>query len=335
MKEKFIKFAKVYAKEGFTTIPVDKNKQPALSSWHKFQTRPMDDKEIEEHFSGNGVSGIALLTGGVNKITALDFDLKYDLTGNLLDRYKRKVPIELLKKMLVNSTKNNGYHFVYQCDVIEGNQKLAQRETTEEEIEQIYNERKPIVGVKQAMLEATRDKVRVLIETRGGTETKSGGYIVIPPTEGYKKLAGKLTKITPEEYEILTSAAREFNEYETRNKRLVAAQQGLSKEGESPFDAFNRDGNILSILLQNGWKEVRQYSADVRLKRPGATHSSSSALLDTKSNLLNVFTTSSELEVGTHSASDVFIQLEANGDVKKAYRMLLDLGYVDTRNNNK
>jgi hypothetical protein len=58
----------------------------------------------------------------------------------------------------------------YRCDVIEGNQKLAQRPATAEEVKENPNE-----------------KVLVLIETRG-----EGGYVVAPPTDGYKLSAGRV-----------------------------------------------------------------------------------------------------------------------------------------------
>ena len=333
MNEKLMDYALAYAKRGFSTIPVDANKQPAIFSWNKYQTRPMLEFEIMEHFNKKNVHGIALLTGGVNKITAIDFDLKYDLTEDLFNQYKRKIPVKLLKKMRVHKTINDGFHFVFQCDTIEGNQKLAQRETSDAELKvnlkEALGEGK---GLREAMEITLRDKIRVLIETRGGEATKSGGYVVIPPSKGYSNVAGTLQKITPEEYDILLSAAREFNTYVTPNRKLARDQAGMSKNGNSPFDNFNEKGNVLSILLQNGWSEVRQYNSDVRLKRPGQTHSKSSALYDTNTMLLNVFTTSSVFDVGYHTPSDVFIMLECNADVKLAYKRLIELGYTDDRN---
>lgn len=331
MNDRLKKVAKGYARKGFSTIPVDAHKQPAIFSWNKYQTKPMTDAEIDEAYEKDNVFGIALLTGGTNKITAIDFDLKYDLTETLFNEYKRKIPVELLKKMLVHTTKNDGFHFIFQCDIIEGNQKLAQRETNDKEVYDAFKREVKIVGVKKAMEIAIRDKVRVLIETRGGEAQKSGGYVVIPPTEGYTKLAGSLQMITEEEYEILMIAAREFNTYITENKKLARQQEGMSKDGNSPFDNFNLNGNVLSILLQNGWKEVRSHARDVRLKRPGQTHSKSSALFDTNSRTFNVFTTSTEFDVGGHSPSDVFIMLECGGNVKEAYKRLIELGYTDDR----
>jgi len=291
----------------------------------------MSPEEIEEAYNKKNVFGIALLTGGTNRITALDFDLKYDLTDELFNKYKRKIPVELLKKMLVHSTKNSGFHFIFQCDTIEPNQKLAQRETCDREIYEVFKSEVKEHGVRKAMKIACNDKVKVLFETRGGTSSKSGGYIVIPPSEGYKKIAGKLNHISIDEYDILMSAAREFNTYNPKNNSLSKQYVGGTKEGNSPFDYFNSDGDVLSLLYSNGWREVRGSGSDIRLKRPGSTHSKSSALYDTNTRLLNIFTTSTEFAVGAHTPSDVFIILQCNNDVKKAYKELVKLGFKDDR----
>jgi len=334
MNEKLKGYALAYAKKGFSTIPVDAHKQPAIFSWNKYQTQPMSPEEIEEAYNKKNVFGIALLTGGTNRITAIDFDLKYDLTDELFNKYKIKIPVELLKRMLVHSTKNDGFHFIFQCDTIEPNQKLAQRETSDREVYETFRAKVKEHGVKRAMKSALNDKVRILIETRGGTDIKSGGYVIIPPTEGYKKLAGKLNHISTEEYDILMIASREFNTYNAKNNSLSKQYVGSTKKGNSPFDYFNSDGDVLSLLYSNGWSEVRGSGSDIRLKRPGQTHSKSSALYDTNTRLLNVFTTSTEFEVGTHTPSDVFIILQCNNDVKKAYKELISLGFKDDRKNN-
>ena len=38
------------------------------------------------------------------------------------------------------------------------------------------------------------------------------------------------------------------------------------------------------------------------------------------------------LDVGAHSASDVFVQLECGGNAKEAYKKLIELGYTEDRN---
>ena len=125
----FVKLAKAYSKAGYSVIPVTSTKIPTIREWRQYQNKPMTTEECEKYFKG--AYGMALICGGANNITALDFDLKYDFSGDLIDRYKAKIPKSLLKKMFVQKTQSGGYHFVFSCPhILEGNQKLASRFTT-------------------------------------------------------------------------------------------------------------------------------------------------------------------------------------------------------------
>jgi hypothetical protein len=316
----YVSIAKKYCEAGYSVIPITSNKVPAIKEWKEFQSRPMTAEECERHFTNT--FGIALLCG-VNNVTAMDFDLKYDLSKDLFERFKSRIPKDLLKKMYVQSTRSKGYHFAFACDKLEGNQKLACRYTTDFEKHQTYmdNFNNPQTRSK-ALKIAQNDKSRVLIETRG-----KGGYICINPTPGYKNIYGKLTHITEDEYDILMSIAREFNEV-----REVKKDIRLSKYDEwklSPFADFNERGDTLMLLGSSGWSTVgRQHGKSVRLKRPGQIHSNSSALYDVDSRILNIFSTSTMFDVGRgYMPVDIFIELEAGGDVSLAFRKLVDQGY--------
>ena len=316
----YVEIAKKYCKAGFSVIPVTANKVPAIKEWKQFQTRPMTDGECEKYFKN--CYGIALLCG-VNNVTALDFDLKYDLSLDIFDRFKSKIPKDLLKKMYVQTTKSGGFHFVFTCQTLENNQKLACRYTTsyERHITYMENFQNPLTRDK-ALKIASNDKARVLIETRG-----KGGYICINPTPNYKKVYGKLTEITPEEYEILMSAARSFNEVREIRQDIRASKYD---EWElSPFKDYNERGDVVMLLGLNGWDVVgRQSGKSIRFKRPGQVHSASSALYDTSSRIFNVFSTSTGFDVNRgYSPSDVFTHLEANGDTTEAFKKLIEAGY--------
>ncbi len=72
--------------------------------------------------------GIGIVCGKIsNNLEVIDIDCKYDLTGKLFSDYKNLIAgedIDLLKKLVVQKTTNDGYHFFYKCDQIEGNKKL-------------------------------------------------------------------------------------------------------------------------------------------------------------------------------------------------------------------
>lgn len=321
----YIDLAQKWSAAGYSVIPVTAEKLPAIKDWAQFQTRPMTAEECEKHFKK--CWGIALLAGGVKGITILDFDMKYSLSFDLFDRFKNSVPAAILKKMYYQTTKNKGAHFIFSCDKVEPNQKLANRYTTADEKHEVYMNAYSSPKTRDKALKiASNHRSLVLMETRGGTNEVCGGYAVISPSPGYEHKFGKIQKISIEEYDVLMESARSFNEVIEERKDIR-----LDKYKEwtlSPFSDFNETGDVLGVLLDNGWEEVSQSGKSIRLKRAGSTHSKSSALLDTESRIFNCFSTSTSFDVGRgYSPSDVFIHLECEDDVSLAFRRLVELGY--------
>jgi hypothetical protein len=123
--------------------------------------------------------------------------------------------------MNVNTTKNKGYHLIFSCPVVEANQVLAARATIESELLQTF-EKNQHKGILDASRSVVNDTKRVLIETRG-----EGGYILIPPSFGYKSVYGKLNVIKFQEYNELMEAARSFNEVYDSVKRGYSENEDL------------------------------------------------------------------------------------------------------------
>lgn len=316
-----VKLAKQYSKAGFSVLPVTQNKLPAMKGWLQYQKRPMTSEECEQYFPN--AYGIALICGGQKKVTCLDFDLKYDLSGDLFERFKSKIPKELLKKMYVQKTMSGGFHLVFTCDKIENNQKLANRYTTAYEKHQTYMENFNRTETRDKALKiAQNDNSLVLIETRG-----EGGYFCIAPTPKYKHVFGKIQHISEQEYETLLDTTREFNEVREYKQDIKMSKY---EDWElSPFEDFNDRGDALMLLSLNGW-DVEQVRGgkNVRLKRPGRTHASSSAIYDSESKIMSVFSTSTSFDTNKgYNPSGIFIQLECDGDTVLAFKKLVDQGY--------
>lgn len=319
----FIKLAKAYTTAGYSVIPVGTNKIPTIKGWRDFQKRVMTEEECEKHFEK--AHGMALICGGEHNLTALDFDLKYDNSGDFMERYKSKIPKELLKKMSVNRTQSGGYHWIFSCpDVTEGNQKLACRFTTADEKHQTYMEHfeNPLTKIK-ALKIASNDISRVLLETRA-----DGGYILIPPTKGYTHVYGKISTITKEEYDILIYTAREFDEIRKIDKKDSSRNIHNDVWKVSPFDDYNQKADVVHLLEMNGWKVIgNKYSKNIRFKRPGKS-SASSALLDTTTKIFNCFSTSTSLDsTKGYNPSSLFIHYECNDDTGLAYKKLVEMDY--------
>lgn len=316
-----VEAAKELLSKGYSVIPVNSNKLPAMDGWGIYQAKAMDISQAERFFKN--ASGIAMLMGGSKSLTGLDFDLKYSLTSDFYDRFKALIPVSILEKMFVQSTRNGGFHWVWSCpERIEGNQKLAQRLTTPEEKHEVYVQAFQDVNTRPNALKiASNHKVKVLVETRG-----EGGYILVTPTPGYTYVYGKINTLTAAEHDLILETARQFNEYFEPIKNLRMYDK--SENGVNPFEEFKERGDTVKLLLENGWTITSENKYNIRFRRPGSEASPSSAMYDVASKVLNVFSTSTQFDVNRgYSPASVFIELEADGDPSLAYQKLCELGY--------
>lgn len=321
--------ARKYLKHGLNVIPTTANKLPAIGNWTKYQKRCMTSDEFENTF--NDDHNIGVLTGGPSRVVCLDADMKYDLSGDLWDRFFEKVPEELKEKMLHQSTKNKGYHLAFKAPAnkLVGNEKLAARPTTADERHHTYMEAYTNPETKEKATKiAINDNSRILFETRSGSAEACGGYFLMYPSRGYVKISGKIGELTEEEYDFLMDLARSFNEVSALDTPITKHE--YIKDWElDPFSHYNRDGDIISVMEDNGWKIVLpQQGRNIRLLRPGHTHSQHSAIYDVNTGVLNVFSTSTVFDVQRgYSKASVFIILACQGDPSVAYRSLVDMGY--------
>jgi hypothetical protein len=286
---------------GYNVFPINEKKEPTTKgSWKNYEG-PLD-----------GI-GVGIGMGGVGKLEAIDFDLKYDLTKKMFKEYcdrVKEIDSNILNKVVVQKTKSGGYHFIYSCDVIGGNQKLASRYASEYE-------------------KLKGEKVKVLIETRG-----EGGYIAVDPTPGYKLLRGSfdsIQKITEEERDVLFTVAKEFNNVVKEEYQPVIKPKKTTK-GLSPFEDYNDRADVVSLLCSHGWSISGNKGNKVLLKRPGDTSAKSSGNYDYTNNWFSVFSTSTEFEPEKgYLPYAVFSILECKGDFSEAARRLYDMGYGERR----
>ena len=319
----YIKLAKSYSNAGYSVIPVGTNKIPTIREWGQYQDQPMTEKECEKHFKN--AYGMALLCGGKNNVTAIDVDLKNDLSGDFYQRMLDRIPADIIEKMYIQKTQNNGYHLVFSCpDKCENNQKVASRFTTSDERHRVYMENfeNPVTKDKAFKI-ASNYNTLCIVETRG-----VGGYILISPTKGYSKVQGKIQEISEDEYEILFNSIREMDHVNKVIKKDSRYDKNRSEWKVSPFKDFNENGDMIYLLESNGWiRSGRPHGRNQRFKRPGKS-SPTSAILDTDTKILSVFSTSTDLDINRgYSATDLYTQFECNGDIGKCYEKLVEQGY--------
>jgi len=333
----FITLSKI---EGLQFMPVREDKRPIHDNWQNNKT----------DYNFTNARAIGLVCGTISgNVEAIDLDLKYDLTGALFSEYKKlvnSIDKTVLKKLLVQKTVSNGYHFIYRCEKIEGNKKLAERYTTHEEKQKTYEktykhaleealkdpektEQQRIDYAKNIAEKAAKnDKVRVLIETRGDK-----GYIACSPTKGYSVVYGSfdgIQTITEQQRGALISAAQAFNDVIKEYTPPKAQQEIKISKGMSPFEHYNNDGDVVSLLQEYGWRQVGRKGRKVLLVRPGETKAVSSGNYDEDKRWFSVFSTSTEFDPQhAYQPYAVFAMLKCNGDFKEASRQLYEMGFGD------
>ena len=297
-----------YLQLGINTIAVNENKQ-AIFPWKVYQEQMVTKEELSRQMADNRAKGVAIICGSVSgNLEVIDIDTKYE-TYDLWMAIKEAIPSELYRKLHIVKTRSNGKHLIYKCEAIEKNQKLAQRLPTLEEAKN-----NPSI------------KSYTIIETRG-----EGGYVVAPPTSGYAIEQQGINVISLDEREVLFEIMRSFNEI-FEEQVIEAHQRPSTKDyGVSPFDDYNRRGDIVDLMQRNGWKVVKQNSERIFFLRPGsgAEHSGS---WNISMGLFSVFSVNTPFLVQKgYKLSAVFSILESAGDFKLAARKLLDMGFGEKK----
>lgn len=322
------KAAEKYFEGGFNIIPARDNKLPAVPNWTKYQKGQMSKDDFEKYFTEQ--TNIAVLTGGKSRVVCFDADMKYDLSGDLWERFLADLPKKLLEKVMMQKTKNGGYHLVFKAPATRlfGNEKLAARPTTAYEKHQTYTEYfSDPETMDIALKTALNDNSRILFETRSGDAEKCGGYFLIFPSKGYKHVQGKIGELTEDEYDILMQTARSYNQ--VKSLEQVVDRNKRNQDWElSPFEHYNAEGDVLELLEESGWRVLNRNGRHLRLLRPGQSHAASSAMFDSETRTFNCFSTSTCFDVGKgYSPSSVFVLLEGEKDMAIAYQKLVEAGY--------
>lgn len=103
-KRTTLDYAKFYVSKGFPVIPCKhKDKQPAIPSWKEYQDRLPSDDELNSWFGNGSRHNIAIITGKLSGIVAVDLD-----SASAVEFAKsNNFPLSPLSKT------GKGYHIIY------------------------------------------------------------------------------------------------------------------------------------------------------------------------------------------------------------------------------
>ncbi len=303
---KLLEIANKYYLAGLSVIPIGADKVP-IGSWKDSQS-VLYKPEWNSNFTS-----IGLVCGFVSgNIEVIDIDCKYDITGNLYRDYCKIIADNdpnLLGKLLIQETANKGYHFVYKCEKVEGNLKLARRESTLEES-----------AIK-------KEKFKALIETRG-----QGGYIVMAPSPGYRIIQGSfdnVVTISVLERDLLFECAKVLNqEFDIHIEIPKTKIAYVPTEGEvSPLDDFSARGEIEQYLIEAGWTYIGKVGENLMFLRPGGEKKWSAGWHPGK-RLFRNFSQSTEFEADkSYNASQVLSFVKFNKNYSECAKWLLKNGF--------
>ena len=305
-----------YSDKGFSPIPFgiyDKDgkkvKKPAIATWDKFKSERMDVLEIKTHFHSR-INYIGLVTGVVSGgLEVIDVDTKYYVSYQNLFTDLWSEIAAIRNDLTAIKTLNGGYHIPYRCDVIGGSKKVASRPANEDELANNPHER-----------------TFCFIETRG-----EGGLIVVPPSDGYEVVYGdgyhNLPTITTEERDQIFAILYSYNELIEAPKQMPQERTINTGFIQSPFDDYNKRGNVSQILTDAGWIYQSTKKGFHNFCRPGKSKAISGGLA-VDGNFFKSFTSNSVFEPEKwYSASQVLCKLKFNDNFSNCCKWLLDQGY--------
>jgi|ERR1035437_105642 hypothetical protein len=286
-----IEVYKKFKNAGLACLPTGPDKMPAIP---KGSTWKGGWNNLSEYESSHGIALICGKTSG--NLECIDFDNSF---GDIKEIFADFLEIEDIKVITdkydfpIQRTVRGGFHLFYRCDLVEGNQKLAERLNIE-------------------------GKKGVLIETRG-----EGGYFCADPTPGYKIMFGDTSKppvITAEDRIILLSACRSFNEVCNSHKKPEF------EDTDKPGDIYNRSsestGDMRRSLQDTGWIEITEGI----WRRPGKDKGISATLGKAHPGIFYNFSSNGHPFENDHgyTAFQVVGLLKYNGDFKRFAKELYE-----------
>lgn len=297
---------------GLSLVCIGDKKIPNFP-WKIRQTEAYTKEQFEKDWSYAGgiikkdgseipaTGGVGIVTG-YNGIEVFDIDLKiFASLKEQQDFWNEYVKFlsdninDFDDKFVIYKTVNNGYHIIYRCAKIGGNEKVAK-----------------LKGHNEA-----------IIETRG-----IGGYVFIYENQVSKKSYYEIQEISELDRDVLFSVSRFYNYIEEKDQVIPEAQKKVDhQEIELPtWVDYNNKTNITDVL-GNEFTIIRNLSDKYVIRREGAT-SPHSGYIYKNSGCMYLFTTGTIYpNEKLLSAFSVYTYKFHNGNFSQAAKDLYQKGF--------
>ena len=287
----------------------DGSKKPFVA-WKQFCSEPATPEKILNWYA-QGLTGIGFVCGAVSGgLEAFEFE-----TPSICETFIQIANetglgplIEKIAQGYTEFSPGGGTHWLYRCPE-NSNTKLARRQNLE-----------------------------TLIETKG-----ERGYIIVAPSYGKVHPSGRpyrlksggvetIVTITPSERKSLCEIARSLDEApiapQAGNSKKESKKKGDCLQQDRPGDDFNQREPWPALMERNGWVRVFSRGDEDFWRRPGKREGISATTNFHGSDLLYVFSSSTEFtpERG-YSKFGAYMVMEHNGDASAAARVLRSNGY--------
>lgn len=342
--------AMTWAKAGCSVIPVraDRTKKPLIGQWHEFMEQAAAESTVWIWFNQMPHAGIAVICGQVSgNLEMLELEGRAtsgDHISKILDecskRHVRQLFEDLLTYGYAEWTPSGGLHILYRIEgqPVPGNQKVARRPATQEEVDEELATGKPLEQI---------NKIKVLSETRG-----EGGYTVVAPSTGHvyhpgdswSVCAGRIGEITTITWrdreaivEAIHAALDEMPAPAAPAPRPMASTL-LPGRSDRPGDDFTNRATWNEILEPHGWTVSHHSGHTTYWVRPGKDRRDGySATTGRASDGDRLYVFSSSTVFPTEEPINKFAAyaiLEHHGDFAAAARELGRRGYGSTGSGN-
>ncbi|MCI0338903.1 MAG: bifunctional DNA primase/polymerase [Acidobacteria bacterium] len=324
----------------FIPIRIDGSKAP-LIEWTIYQKRKPTVEEADGWFAGGKTRGVAAVMGEVSGNAEMLECERAHLIPEFCALVEEAAP-GLIDRLVQQDSPKGGRHFVYRSSKISKNTKLAMdaEEVADTDLPRTESgdlNKKAISKLGLRRINGKYYKVQVLFETRG-----ERGYFLVagsparchPLNKPYELVHLDFTQvqeITPQEREILFTAARSFSKIPTYEREIAPPRERAEREDVSlwPGDDYNARGDVRALLDEDGWTYVERGHFGELWRRPGKDFGHSATLFD-NGNFWPFTSSAYPLEADTlYSPFALFAYLKHEGNFSAASKTLYQLGYGD------